>query len=70
MMLMLCDLTLRDVNAHSSLFTSLKEDLISVPQTSLAHLQMEVTGLLLRHKSSLGSLPPHTDAKSTSSMYC
>lgn len=44
MMLMFCDLKFSDINAHSILFTSLKDDLISVSQTSLAHFQVEVTG--------------------------
>lgn len=40
---MLCDLKFGDINAHSTLFTSLKENLISVPQTPLVHLQVETS---------------------------
>lgn len=50
-MVILCGLKFGNINVHS-----LKENIISVPKSSLAHLQMEVTwpsiqayGLLIKH---------------------
>ena len=65
---MLCDLKFGDIKAHSTLFPSLKENLISVPQTPLVHLQLETNCPLSRYMSSLGLVHSRTDAKSTSSV--